>query len=57
MSESDEDFIPDSYDRNTGMVTLIHHSGNQPKLTYMIKRLKGDNGNPIGKLWIATYMR
>ncbi len=48
VKEADEEFDPDSYDTYINMELAIERDGAEPELARVTKRLKDNEGNPIG---------
>jgi hypothetical protein len=48
VKEADDEFDPDSYDNYLTMELLMDRPGADPELARVTKRLKDNNGNPIG---------
>ena len=43
-----DNYTPDVYDPHVGMQILMDRGGNEPELAKVIKRLRDEDGNPIG---------
>ena len=43
-----DSFTPDSFDPHIGMQVLLDRGGNEPELARVTKRMRDDEGNPIG---------
>jgi hypothetical protein len=48
VKEADDEFDPDSYDGYINMELAMDRGGDEPELARVTKRLKDNNGNPIG---------
>ena len=47
--DDDKEFTPDSFDPHIGMELLMDRGGNYPETAKVVKRLRDEEGNPIGR--------